>query len=337
MGYVIVGGGQYGSEGKGKVASFLAQRLNAEVVCRVGGSNSGHTVYHNGKKFTVRMLPTAAITTNADIVFPAGTYIDADVLMEEVKQYGIDYGRIMIDKRSVVITEKDKIHEQSDGRGEYISSTLSGTGAAVVKRANRHTSHIFAGDHEVLKDFVCDTFGYLRQRVATDQCVVIEGTQGYGLSLLHTDYYPYCTSRSTTAAAFLMEVGGSIRDVDRVVTVFRSYPIRVGGDSGPLPFEMTWEEVTREAGAPSLIQEYTTVTGKLRRVARINPPYIKKVIAAERPNMVVMNHLDYIDWANKDNPVLSDKQLEFIERIEEQIGSKINLAGNGCASMIDMC
>ena len=37
-------GGQFGSEGKGKVAHFLAREQNASVAVRVGGSNSGHTV-----------------------------------------------------------------------------------------------------------------------------------------------------------------------------------------------------------------------------------------------------------------------------------------------------
>lgn len=45
MGVSIVIGGQYGSEGKGKVANYFANKFNADVTMRVGGTNSGHTVY----------------------------------------------------------------------------------------------------------------------------------------------------------------------------------------------------------------------------------------------------------------------------------------------------
>lgn len=40
----IVVGGQYGSEGKGKVAHFLVGLLGASVAIRTGGPNSGHTL-----------------------------------------------------------------------------------------------------------------------------------------------------------------------------------------------------------------------------------------------------------------------------------------------------
>jgi adenylosuccinate synthase len=44
MPVTVVVGGQFGSEGKGKVAHFFARSQNASVAVRVGGSNSGHTV-----------------------------------------------------------------------------------------------------------------------------------------------------------------------------------------------------------------------------------------------------------------------------------------------------
>ena len=37
--------------------------------------------------------------------------------------------------------------------------------------------------------------------------VLVEGTQGFGLSLLHGEEYPFVTSRDTTASAFAMEAG----------------------------------------------------------------------------------------------------------------------------------
>jgi adenylosuccinate synthase len=44
----IVVGGQYGSEGKGKVVALLANRSNSPWLVRCGGPNSGHTVTIDG-------------------------------------------------------------------------------------------------------------------------------------------------------------------------------------------------------------------------------------------------------------------------------------------------
>ena len=57
----IVVGGQYGSEGKGKVAHFLAGRPEASVAIRTGGPNSGHTVVEDGRRHVFRCLPTACL------------------------------------------------------------------------------------------------------------------------------------------------------------------------------------------------------------------------------------------------------------------------------------
>ncbi len=48
MPVTVVVGGQFGSEGKGKVAHWLARELRASTAVRVGGPNSGHTVVADG-------------------------------------------------------------------------------------------------------------------------------------------------------------------------------------------------------------------------------------------------------------------------------------------------
>src|SRR5260370_22311400 len=85
--------------------------------------------------------------------------------------------------------------------------------------------------------------------------VLIEGTQGFGLSLYHSDHYPKTTSRDTTAAGFLSEVGVSPKLVTEIVVVFRTFPIRVAGDqAGPLANEIKWEHLQRESGYPYPIE-----------------------------------------------------------------------------------
>ena len=90
MAVSIIIGGQYGSEGKGKVACYWANQMKAVAAVRVGGSNSGHTVYdRNGNMYAFRMLPTACILGDMISVLPAGAYIDVPVLLEELKLVGI--------------------------------------------------------------------------------------------------------------------------------------------------------------------------------------------------------------------------------------------------------
>jgi adenylosuccinate synthase len=58
----VVVGGQFGSEGKGKVALELARLRGAAAAIRVGGANSGHTAIDaTGKAHVFRHLPTAAL------------------------------------------------------------------------------------------------------------------------------------------------------------------------------------------------------------------------------------------------------------------------------------
>ena len=67
--------------------------------------------------------------------------------------------------------------------------------------------------------------------VLRGQRVLLEGTQGTSLSLHHGPY-PHVTSRDTTVAGCLADAGIAPGRVRRIVAVFRTYPIRVGGPSG---------------------------------------------------------------------------------------------------------
>ena len=83
-----------------------------------------------------------------------------------------------------------------------------------------------------------DVAPLLHHALDAGEDIVVEGTQGFGLSLLHGPHYPYVTARDTTAAGFATEVGLSPRHIDDIVLVVRTFPIRVGGPSGPLSNEL---------------------------------------------------------------------------------------------------
>ena len=79
----IVVGGQFGSEGKGKVALEIVRRdPTTAAAIRVGGTNSGHTaVGADGETYLLRQLPAASVDRSVQIILPAGSYIDLNVFL----------------------------------------------------------------------------------------------------------------------------------------------------------------------------------------------------------------------------------------------------------------
>jgi adenylosuccinate synthase len=76
MPVTVIVGGQFGSEGKGKVAHHLAREMGASIAIRVGGPNSGHTVFSkDGAPLIFRKLhsPCAAAAGNAKRRSSSGT------------------------------------------------------------------------------------------------------------------------------------------------------------------------------------------------------------------------------------------------------------------------
>lgn len=325
----IVVGGQYGSEGKGKVAHFLARRRGTQVVVRVGGSNSGHTTMGSeSERLVLRQLPTASLEPETLCVLAAGSYIEPALLFEEMKRVELAPDRLWIDPNAMVITDGDRDAERTSNLTERIGSTGSGTGAAVARRIGRQASSDLASGHPELAPFVRPVRPLLTESLLHGERVLIEGTQGFGLSLLHTPHYPKATSRDTTAAGALSEIGLSPLDVDEVVLVIRSFPIRVPGDSGPFGApEIDWETIRREGGHSRDLAEYTSVTKRIRRVARFDPEIVRGAIAANKPTSIVLNHVDHVDAAAEQG--LTDRALGFVDTVAEQLGQPIDLIGLG--------
>jgi adenylosuccinate synthase len=206
MPVTVIVGGQFGSEGKGKVAHALAQEKRARLAVRVGGPNSGHTVIDpRGNTLVLRQLPTAAILPEVVCVLGAGSYIDVDILLKEMQETGLRSDCLRIDPNAAVITEREKQEEASTALKQAIGSTLSGTGAAVGRRIARVRALRLAKDERRLQPFIAQVPQLLHQHLDAGERLILEGTQGFGLSVLHAPDYPYVTSRDTTAAAFVSE------------------------------------------------------------------------------------------------------------------------------------
>lgn len=327
----VVVGAQYGSEGKGKVSYDWALRREAIAAVRVGGPNSGHTVVtEDGKVSVLQQLPTPALLPGVISVLPPGAYIRLDVLRNEIEQVGAGPSTLIIDPRAVIVTDKNVEDEQIAQLHARIGSTASGTGAAVVDRIRRDGSSVRARDIEWLAPYLADTLPQLRD-LADRGRIVVEGTQGYGLSILHGSEGDYATSRDTTAAGFLSETGLSPMDVDEVVMVARAFPIRVAGNSGPLRGETTWREVGAKTGHEDLL-EFTTVTHRVRRVGEFDPEVVTRAIAANKPTHVVLNHVDYVGPLNTEQG--REAARDFVENVERALGRKVDFVGTSRSELI---
>jgi adenylosuccinate synthase len=99
-------GAQWGDEGKGKIVDLLTP--NFSIVARYqGGHNAGHTVYANGRKFVLRLLPSGILHPNVTCVIGNGVVVDPAALfaeIDELAQAGIEIGdRLRISDKAHLI------------------------------------------------------------------------------------------------------------------------------------------------------------------------------------------------------------------------------------------
>jgi adenylosuccinate synthase len=333
----IVVGGQFGSEGKGKVSAHVTLHEGIDICVRCGGPNSGHSfVDEAGGTIVLRQLPTGFVRSGTRLLIAAGALIDLAVLKSEMEVLRIPPSRIGIDRNAFIIEQKDLDFEKALRLRQRISSTLSGVGAAVSRRALRGSDarlvkHV-ATDDPWLAKMVVNVSDEVNSALDAGRSALIEGTQGFGLSLYHTEFYPHCTSRDTTAAGFLSEVGVSPLRVTEIVVVFRTLPIRVAGEqAGPLD-ETTWEQIRKDSGYPHDITEWTSVTRKPRRVGRFDWGLARKAVVANAPTRLALNGLDYLVYSDFGAPCyeqLSQRSREFIRKVEQRTGVPVDFAGVG--------
>jgi adenylosuccinate synthase len=331
MPVTVVVGGQYGSEGKGKVCAHLAMTDDVDCMVRCGGPNSGHTVDVGGERYQLRQVPSGFVNPSTRLLVAPGALVNPRVFLDEVLLCGLDSSRIGIDENAAVIEDGDIAAEQALDLQGRLGSTGSGVGAAVSRRVLRDPGFRRAKDHPDLARFTTSVRGELSSLLVAGGGVVVEGTQGFGLSLYHARRWPYRTSRDTTAHSFLGEVGLGVRDFE-VVMAIRTFPIRVSGDSGPLENEVTWGDVERLSGYPHSVTEYTTATNRLRRVGYFDLGIVEEAVWANFPSRLALHGADYLDFRNKSVTQYDDltpSAHAFVEDLEERTGIPVSFIGTG--------
>ncbi len=334
MSVLCVIGGQYGSEGKGVVVHHLANRYQIHV--RVGGPNAGHTFWHLGHEWKMRSVPCGWVNPDATLVIGAGAVVNLTVLSAELSALeAVGHSvrsRLLLDYRAVLIGSSFRRDE--DSLRESIGSTGEGVGAARIARILRDPGRCYlAGDRkgwiqDQLGIDVRDTADFLTLAHAEGLGILLEGTQGAGLSLTFGPW-PFVTSQDVSAAQLLADCGLPPKDV-RVLMVLRTYPIRVGGNSGPLPGEFTWDALSQELGYA--VREHTTVTGRLRRIGQFDSVQVVRAVERNLPDEIALMFVDYLcarDRGLTEYEKLSGKSRSFISQLEGLCGAPVTLIGTG--------
>lgn len=150
MANLLVLGTQWGDEGKGKIIDLLTPSF--DIVARYqGGHNAGHTVYVNGEKIILHLIPSGILHRGKLCLIGNGVVVHPKAFLEEIsalKKYGVELeNNVVISKNAHLIlpyhSQMEKISEERRG-AKKIGTTLRGIGPSYEDKAARRG--IKAGD-----------------------------------------------------------------------------------------------------------------------------------------------------------------------------------------------
>ena len=254
-------GGNAGSEGKGKIAGYLAQANDYNYAIDNFMTNTGHT-YQDSSIGTVvvQQLPISLVNKQTSLLIGPGAAITPAVLFSEILKYKEMLGcrTIYIHPNAVVISAKHRHCEEDTLRS---GSTFKGCGAASAAKIMRREMLfgdfwkvlclkfggsyelpiVFSSEYDDLNycttsaDFkvlsrhiqVIDTLEILTNAIDNGDNILVEGSQGSDLDINYGLAYPFTTSRQCTAGQAIADCGLSPCLNYEVIMVIRPYPIRI--------------------------------------------------------------------------------------------------------------
>lgn len=289
--------GQFGSTGKGLLSSYVSVMNHIDIGIVNASTNAGHTFYYHDKKYVLKQLPVSGIIHERNQIYLCpGSIINPTTLLEEMEKYGVYQDRVVIHPRCAIITDEDiQWEKQDDSSVTKIASTQSGVGKSLSNKIQRHGK--LAQDIPELREMVGELD--VRQLLDYGCTALMEVPQGFDLSISSGLSYPHCTSREITVSAAMADAQVHPSYLGKTIVSLRTYPIRVGnivkdgkeiGNSGPFypdSNETTWKDI-------GVDEEYTTVTGRIRRVATFSKQQYDRMLKFLKPDYVMMNFGNYM-------------------------------------------
>ena len=172
---IAVLGAQWGDEGKGKIVDMLTPHF-AAVARYQGGHNAGHTVYVQGRKFVLHLIPSGILHPGVTCIIGNGVVIDPQALFKEVDELagmGISVdGRLLVSEKAHIILpyhrELDVLSEARRGERK-IGTTSRGIGPAYEDKIGRRGIRVcdLLGDRQALAEEVRENVS-ARNRIIKD-------------------------------------------------------------------------------------------------------------------------------------------------------------------------
>jgi adenylosuccinate synthase len=159
------------------------------IISRGGvGPNAGHTVKTGDKEYGVRMVPSGFIYPDAKLMIGTGVLVDPRVFQKELDMLGVG-NRTFVDLRCGIIEEDHIARDKGSSHlAKTIGSTGSGCGPANSDRVLRTSRQ--AKDVPELKPYLIDVPQAINTALKESEFVLLEGTQGFGISLSYTGPIP---------------------------------------------------------------------------------------------------------------------------------------------------
>lgn len=321
MPVTLVIGGQFGSEGKGSVVSYLARSQHFDLAIRTGSPNAGHTFRYRDALYKMRQLPCTWFNGYTDMYIPPSAVINLEVLRSEIaiaRSHGYR-GQIWVHPLATVINAAAMAMENE--ATIQTGTTHEGVGGARALRMLRKA--------KLARDYSIEGVRIGEPAMLGD--ILVESTQGFGLSLDVS--YPHCTSSNLDTYRLLGEAGIPYNSHSvRVVMVLRTFPIRIAGASGPLANETSWPAL-RAIYGDHIPDEQTTVTKKTRRVGEFDFKLAKHAIDICRPTEVVLTFFDYIFPKIKVEG-WTPAARQWLFDLESRLGRKVDYVGVGIGELL---
>ncbi|HEX7505271.1 MAG TPA: adenylosuccinate synthase [Polyangia bacterium] len=142
MPVVVVVGAQWGDEGKGKVVDLLTE--HAQIVARWGGgSNAGHTIVVDGKKYVTHLIPSGVLRPGVACVLGEGMVIDPKTLVEEIRAFrgqgllASDKDLIVSGRAHLTFPHHRDLDRSREAQPGAIGTTQRGIGPTYESKASR--------------------------------------------------------------------------------------------------------------------------------------------------------------------------------------------------------
>ena len=311
----VVCGLAWGDEGKGKVTSHLVSKNNYDYVCRwAGGSNAGHTIYVDGKKYKTHIVPAGIFHGIKSVIGP-GCVLNLESFYKELEYLstaGFDTSLVKVSPRTHIVTDAHKTTD-AEKYAKALGTTSSGIGPAYSDKAKRVGQR---AEKVLTKNLLWnERFGPMRSRI------LCEGAQGIWLDI-DWGNYPYVTSSNTMPYA-ACSLGFPPQKIRNIWGCVKAYDTRSGVDpefdhpSSLSPSLAFLQEEGKEIGV---------TTGRKRSVNWLNMDRLIRAINMTGTTHLVVSKCDVLEKSKviKVKQGLSNIEIPSIKFFEDYIRTTIN-------------